>query len=208
MTESDPWPTIHAERRALAADLADMTDDQWATPSLLPGWTVGDVLAHMTSTAHMSTPRFVGAFVASGFRFHDMSRKHIREEQQAGPRGVLSRFSSLADANGRPPGPVDTMLTEVLVHAEDIRRPLGVAHANPTDACVRVASFLRGSDLLIHGKSRAAGLRLRATDTDWSTGEGPEVAGPAMSLAMAVAGRPQAIDDLSGDGVDVLRSRS
>jgi uncharacterized protein (TIGR03083 family) len=99
------------------------------------------------------------------------------------------------------------MLTEVFVHAEDIRRPLGIAHQYDPQAAVRVAEFLRGSNLLIHGKSRAAGLRLRANDTDWSAGDGPDVEGPVMSLVLAVAGRPQAIDDLSGDGVETLRSR-
>ena len=47
MTELEPetplrraagaWPLVHAERAALAADLADLTDDQWAAPSLCAG---------------------------------------------------------------------------------------------------------------------------------------------------------------------------
>jgi uncharacterized protein (TIGR03083 family) len=207
MATTDPWPAIHAEREALAKDLADVTPDQWGTPALVPRWTVRDVLAHMTSTAQMSTGRFFAAYAGSGFRFHQMSEKHIREEERLDPPRQLSKFASLADSNGAPPGPVDTMLTEVFVHSEDIRRPLGITHAYDTAAAVRVAEFLRGSNLLIHGKTRAAGLLLRATDTDWSAGEGPEVAGPVMSLVLAVAGRPQAIDDLSGDGVATLRSR-
>jgi hypothetical protein len=31
------WQQIHAERAALAADLADLTDQQWVTPSLCAG---------------------------------------------------------------------------------------------------------------------------------------------------------------------------
>lgn len=207
MAETDPWPAIHAERAALARDLADMTPEQWTTPSLVPRWTVRDVLAHLTSTAHMSTGTFLAAYAGSGFRFHRMSDKRIRDEEQLDPPRQLAKFASLADSHGAPPGPVDTMLTEVFVHSEDIRRPLGIAHAYDSGSAVRVAEFLRGSNLLIHGKSRAAGLRLRATDTDWSAGDGPEVAGPVMSVVLAVAGRPQAIDDLSGAGVATLRSR-
>jgi hypothetical protein len=67
------------------------------------------------------------------------------------------------------------MTGETLVHAEDIRRPLGIAHADPIDALSRVANFYRESNLLIGGKDRLAGLTLRATDTDWTTGSGPEV---------------------------------
>ena len=47
----DIWPVVHAERRALAADLAALTPEQWQTPSLCTGWSVHDVLAHMVATA-------------------------------------------------------------------------------------------------------------------------------------------------------------
>ena len=43
---SDMWSTVAAERGALAADLADLSDQQWKTPSLCDGWTVREVLAH------------------------------------------------------------------------------------------------------------------------------------------------------------------
>jgi hypothetical protein len=94
-----------------------------------------------------------------------------------------------------------------VIHAEDIRRPLGVGHAYPPAAVVRVADFLKGSNLLIGTKNRIAGLRLRATDAEWSTGDGPEVSGPVLSLLLAMTGRAAALADLSGDGPPALRSR-
>jgi hypothetical protein len=33
-----PWPVIHAERAALADDLAALALDRWRTPSLCAGW--------------------------------------------------------------------------------------------------------------------------------------------------------------------------
>ena len=45
-------------------------------------------------------------------------------------------------------------------------------------------------------------------DADWSHGTGPEVKGPILSLVMAMTGRTVADDDLAGDGVATLRSRS
>jgi len=93
------------------------------------------------------------------------------------------------------------------VHSKDIRGPLGIAHAYPTDALVRVADFYKGSNLIIGAKSRIEGLTLTATDTDWSTGGGPEVRGPMLSLVMAMTGRSAVLPDLSGDGVDTLRGR-
>jgi hypothetical protein len=70
-----------------------------------------------------------------------------------------------------------------------------------------MVGFYRGSNLLIGGKKRAAGLTLRATDADWSAGSGPEVTGPVVSLMMAIVGRQAAVDELSGDGVATLRQR-
>lgn len=49
--------------------------------------------------------------------------------------------------------------------------------------------------------------RLRATDAEWSTGAGPEVSGPLLSLLLAMTGREVALNDLSGDGVATLRQR-
>ena len=63
---SSPWPTIHAERKALAADLESLSDQQWNTPSLCEGWTVRDVLAHMTSAAVMTPPKFFAKLAGSG----------------------------------------------------------------------------------------------------------------------------------------------
>ena len=49
---------------------------------------------------------------------------------------------------------------------------------------------------------------LRATDTEWSHGTGAGVSGPILSLVMVMTGRKEPLDDLSGDGVGTLRSRS
>ena len=45
------WPTIASERHTLAEDLGGFSETQWSEPSLCTGWTVRDVLAHMTATA-------------------------------------------------------------------------------------------------------------------------------------------------------------
>lgn len=206
MSES-PWPTIHAQRQALADDLAGLSPEQWQAPSLCAGWTVQDVVGHMVATARMTPPRFFGHFAGSGFNFDKMAAKDIAAETTGGPAGTLAGFRDTMSRTTAPPGPIDAMLGEALVHPEDIRRPLGIKHEYPTDAVVRVLDFFKKSNLLIGSKSRIAGLTLRATDADWSHGSGPEVTGPAHSLLMAMTGRKAAIDDLSGEGVETLRSR-
>jgi uncharacterized protein (TIGR03083 family) len=197
------WSVIHAERGALAGDLAKLTDVQWATPSLCPGWSVRDVLVHLTVTAKSTPLSFLGRFVASGFRFHSMSEQNIRRERKATPAEDLAEFKRVQNRTSSPPGPPDTWLGEVIVHSEDIRRPLGIAHRYPDEALTRVATFYTRSNLLIGGKSRVADVHLRATDVGWSAGSGPEIAGPLLSLVLLITGRP-APADLSGDGLASL----
>ena len=207
MAAASPWPTIHAERAALADDLAGLTEEQWRTPSACGGWSVLDVLGHMTATAKMTPPGFFAAMVAAGFRFPVMAAKGIARETASGPAAALAEFRRIVPASSHPPGPVESWLGETIVHSEDIRGPLGIAHAYPTDAVVRVAGFYQGSNLLIGSKKRIAELTLRATDAEWSTGTGPEVSGPALSLLLAMTGRPAGLAGLSGEGLATLRSR-
>jgi len=206
MPES-PWPVIHAERTALADDLAGLSDEQWKTPSLCSGWTVQDVVGHMVATARMTPPKFLGHFFGSGFNFDKMAAKDVAAETAGGPAATLAALREVTPRTTAPPGPIDAMLGEALVHPEDVRRPLGIKHEYPTDAVVRVLDFFKKSNLIIGSKNRISGVTLRATDVDWTHGSGPEVTGPAHSLLMAMTGRKDALADLSGDGVDTLRSR-
>lgn len=203
----DVWSTIHTERKALAADLSGLSEQAWSTPSLCQGWAVRDVLAHMTAASKMSAPRFFTQLVASGFRFEGVQAKGIAAERGASGADTLANFQAQVDSKGRPPGPLDTMLGEVLVHSEDIRRPLGIKHEYPMDALTSAAGFFAKSNVIIGTKNRIAGLRLRATDIAWTRGDGPEVEGPMLPLLMAMTGRKEALDDLSGDGVETLRGR-
>jgi len=205
---SDVWPTIHAERTALADELASLNEEQWRTPSLCSGWSVRDVLAHMTATAKMTPPKFFGKLIAVGFRFDRFFAREIERENDAGSAtDVLSEFRRVSSRTSAPPGPRVTWLGETIVHAEDIRRPLGIAPSYPMDALVPVADFSKGSNLLMGAKQRIAGLTLAATDTTWSTGSGPVVSGPMQSLLLALTGRPVTLDELSGDGLNTLRGR-
>jgi uncharacterized protein (TIGR03083 family) len=207
MPKVDVWPTVHAERKALAADLDGLDDAGWGTVTLCSEWTVRDVVAHMTATSKLSGAQFFPKLLASGFSLKRMQAKDIATERGSSPGDTLARFRTQVDSTGHPPGPLDTILGEVIVHSADIRRPLGIAHQTPTDAVAQVADFYRGSNLIIGGKRRIAGLTLQATDSDWSTGSGPVVSGPVLSLLLALTGRKAALDDLSGEGVATLRSR-
>lgn len=207
MAKVDVWTTIPAERKALADDLSSLTDEQWDTKSLCSEWTVRDVLAHMTATAKISPGTFFGKLISSGFSLARVQAKDIARERGSSPADTLANFKAVVGSKKHPPGPNDTWLGEVVIHSSDIRRALGIDHQFPADAVVQVADFYKGSNLIIGAKKRIAGLQLRATDADWTTGDGPEVAGPIASLVMAMTGRKAALVDLKGDGVSELTAR-
>ena len=209
MAGIDIWPVVHDERAALAAELASASlgEEQWSGSSQCTGWSVRDVLAHMTATAKMTPGKFFPKLVGSGFSFDKVQAKGIAAERGASGADTLVRFQAVIGEEKKPPGPKDTVLGETIIHAEDIRRPLGLEHSYPEAALVEIADFYKGSNLIIGTKRRIDGLALRATDTGWSHGDGPEVTGPMLPLLLAMAGRKGVLHELSGDGVEALRQR-
>ncbi len=205
---SNMWKTIAAERGALADDLVGLSEKEWSARSLCQGWTVEDALAHMTSTAAMTPAKFFGAFLGAGFDFAKFAERGIARHRGSSPAETLENFRAQQHSTSSPPGPKLSWLGETIVHAEDIRRPLGIRHTYPTDAVVSVLDFFKGSNTLLGTKDRISGLTLRATDTDWSHGSGPLVEGPVLSLLMGATGRVSALDELTGEGVATLRERS
>jgi uncharacterized protein (TIGR03083 family) len=208
MATTSPWPLIHAEREALLADLGTLTGEQWATQSLCANWTVRDVLGHIIATAKMTPPQFFAALAGTGFRFNAMNEKNISRAATPNPSDGLAELRRHLKDTTHPPGPVEAMLGEAVIHSADIRRPLGISREYPEEALTRVANFFKGSNLLIGAKRRIEGLTLLATDTGWTTGSGPEVTGPHLSLILAMTGRSAALADLSGEGVGTLKSRT
>lgn len=207
MTDSI-WPVIHTERATLADDLADLTPDQWASPSLCSEWNIHQVLAHLLSAAKMTPARFLTRFAAAGFAFDRFAAGQVALEAAGGPAATLAAFRAAQRRSTAPPGPKDTWLGEAFVHGEDIRRPLGIKHSYPLPFVARAIALYARSNAIIGGRTRVEGLTLTATDTDFSVGHGPVVEGPAVCLLLAASGRKSALEELSGPGVQRLRQRS
>jgi uncharacterized protein (TIGR03083 family) len=205
----DTWDMIRDERASLVEALEALSADAWDRPSLLAGWTVRDVVAHLIATAQLTPPAFFAGMVGSGFKFHSFSAKRIAAVRSGRSGADLVRiYRSLIDARTAPPGPAASWLGETVVHGEDVFRSLGGYRDHPVEHVTAVANFYSRSNLLIGAKSRIDGVTLVATDADWSYGAGPQASGPAIAIVMAMCGRTVALDDLSGAGVDVLRTRS
>ena len=201
---SSTWDLIHAERRQLIEDLQPVTADQWRTISLCPKWTVHQTLGHVVALTKQTPLKLFGKFAASGFRFNVMADKDVAAQTSGTPAQTLAELRTHVDDTTSPPGPVDSWIGEMVVHGQDIRRPLGITYSPPVTTTRQVADFYKNSNLLIGSKNRIAGVRVVATDTDWSHGSGPEVSGPILSLVLAMTGRRVALSDLTGDGVEPL----
>lgn len=203
----DLWPLIFAERAALAEDLGALTDEQWSTPSLCAGLTVREVLAHLTAGASDNPVVWFAGVLRNRFDFDANVAQRLAKRLGDAPADTLRRFRGVRASRTKAPIPVAAMLGEIVVHGEDIRRPLGVVRAYPAGVLERVAAFYAGSDLMLPSATRARGLRLRATDGAFAAGDGPEVAGPTVALVMALTGRDDYLAELTGPGLAEFASR-
>ncbi len=97
-------------------------------------------------------------------------------------------------------------LTDGMIHQQDVRRPLGPPREIPAERIVPVLHFALFAPV-VRGILRVRGVRLVATDLDWSFGSGPEARGPAESLLMVIAGRRGVVPELSGPGTAKLTER-
>jgi uncharacterized protein (TIGR03083 family) len=203
----DTWAMYDAERAALVEDLAGLEAAQWDVQSLCSEWKVRHVVAHLVYGADVNSAFFVG-LVRNGLNFN---RYMARQALAAGAAPPDALLAALRERTGRHTTPPMTkplnMLIDTVCHSADVRRPLRIQRSLPHETFVEVANGLGGVGFPLATKKRIAGLRLVADDVDWSSGAGPQIEGPMESLILAMAGRPAGLEDLTGDGLDVLRSR-
>ncbi|HEY8045350.1 MAG TPA: maleylpyruvate isomerase family mycothiol-dependent enzyme [Streptosporangiaceae bacterium] len=207
MKSEETWKHIHSERAQMADTWATLSAGQWAAQSWCQGWSVQDTGGHIVAAAEQTPVNFYKEMASAGFRFNVFTDRGARRLASIGPDELVRRLRARTSTTNHPPAPVMAMLGEIVVHGEDIRRPLGLKHQPPEAALLAVADSWKNSNLLIGAKRRITGLRLRATDTEWQHGDGPEVSGPLLSLILAMTGRTAVHPDLSGEGVTELAAR-
>ncbi|WP_250008333.1 maleylpyruvate isomerase family mycothiol-dependent enzyme [Actinoplanes sp. M2I2] len=201
------WSAIHAERAALAADLAPLSDAEWRRRSLCGEWTVEDVVAHLTAAASVGPLRWIRSIVGARFDADLHNQRRLAEHRGATPAETLERFRAVVTSTTAAWGPLPAWLGETVVHGEDVRRPLGLTRTPPVEVVTTVARFYAARDFAVNSRTAVRGLRLEATDGPFSTGEGPLVTGTTLALTMAMAGRRAYDGDLTGPGVEVLQAR-
>ena len=195
------------ERRDLADFLETLTPQQWESPSLCQGWRVRDVVAHVVSyegTGPVALARRVarGRFLVD--RINAVALDEHRQDdphqlirllrQHAAPTGLTAAFG------GR------IALVDGLMHHQDIRRALDRPRDVPAErlrAALPFALVAPPVKALWHVR----GVKVVATDIDWSGGVGPEARGTAEAVLMVMGGRRGVARELSGPGADRLVKR-
>ncbi|MFF5174769.1 maleylpyruvate isomerase family mycothiol-dependent enzyme [Micromonospora sp. NPDC000089] len=202
-------PLIAAERRRMA-DLVDtLTPEQLAAPSLCTQWTVREVIGHVLAPLVTRPLSTLPLLARSGFRLHRFNAELGRLVGDRPPGELAAALRAQAENPFAPPvvGHFG-QLTDLQVHRQDIRRPLGLpADLLPEPLRVSLGFVMSRRAVGFTDRRRVAGLRFEAADLDWAHGTGPTVRGTGEALLMALTGRPVALTDLGGDGAAVLRGR-
>ena len=205
---------VDAERRALIETLEPLTDEQWQAPSLCQGWRVIDVAAHLAWAPVLGPAAGVVALARHGFSANRTIAGSAVAWSARGREAILGQLERNRETGARPIGmPEVAALADAVVHAIDVRRPLGLAHPVPSAAVAPVADFALATrwplSTVIGGstRQRVAGVRLVVPEAGWEHGAGPEVSLSSDAAMRLTYGRPVAADELFGEGAPLLRSR-
>ncbi|MGH3736476.1 MAG: maleylpyruvate isomerase family mycothiol-dependent enzyme [Micromonosporaceae bacterium] len=207
MVKPDLMALATQERTELAEFLATLSPEQWDAPTLCSEWRVRDVVAHMFSYEELDRRGTFLRFAKGWFWPGRVNQVGVEEYATRTPRELLT----LVRANLRPRGLTAGFggmiaLVDGTIHHQDIRRPLGMPREIPAERLLPVLRLVfRAPQTRAFGRAR--GLRLVATNLDFTHGAGPEVRGPAESILMAITGRHGVVDELSGPGQPTLAFR-
>ncbi|WP_169251088.1 maleylpyruvate isomerase family mycothiol-dependent enzyme [Brevibacterium sp. 'Marine'] len=208
------WSTVSRERLSLADTLDTLTPEQWAAPSLCSEWSVQDVAAHlaMTPTAPTLGQIVVGILHSRGDLWA-FGRDIAREYAQRPTDQIITELRRTADSRHLPPltNP-DNALLDIIVHGQDIARPLGIDRMIPTSAGLAAFAHAWSMGWPFHAQRRLRGIRLSATDAklsasdaNFAVGSGELIEGRLGDLLLLVTGRTEAaLPHLSGPGISLL----
>ncbi|MEU7896913.1 maleylpyruvate isomerase family mycothiol-dependent enzyme [Nonomuraea sp. NPDC049152] len=207
MDRDEVWQAIDHERSGLADLFDELSEEEWATPSLCEGWRVRDVAAHLT-LAHIGLLTAVLAMLRARGDMNRMIHDTAVRQAELPVRqyGVLLR--EMVGSRRKAPVISDLEpLIDVLVHGQDIAIPLGRDRTMPAGPAAAAATRVWTMGGPFHAQRKLEGLELVATDCSWSVGRGLRVEGTIGAILLLLAERRAALSQLSGPGLADLQSR-
>jgi uncharacterized protein (TIGR03083 family) len=200
------------ELASISEFLHGLSDEQWDHDSLCRGWRVRDVISHMTLGYTTPLLPMVGKVAKYGFNVPKASAEESAAYGSAHtPAQILAVFDTIPKEHvhkgiSRMIKPQEGLVDHI-VHHQDVRRPLGLPRQVPEVRLIAALDAAPAISGFVGAKKRAAGLKLVATDVEWSHGDGPEVHGTGEAILLALTGRSVVLDELTGDGVAALSER-
>jgi uncharacterized protein (TIGR03083 family) len=201
------WVLVHAERAALSEDLSGLTAEQWRHRTLCGQWDVEDVVAHLIAAASLNQWRWARSMLAARFRVDEHNERQMVKHRGLTPAETLERFHAVIGSTTAPSAHTPAYLGEVIVHAQDIRQPLGLPRTPGIDGLTAVAEFFARRNFAVKSRTTVADLRVCADDGPFAAGDGAKITGSTLALVMSMAGRASYVDQLDGPGLPTLRSR-
>lgn len=205
---------VRRERRGFLDTLGSLSTQQWDEQSLCSGWRIIDVAAHLAWAPVLGPAAGAAAMVRNGFSVNRMIAATAVGWSARGQVAIMDQLERNLETGAKPIGmPTVAALADAVVHGIDVRRPLGLTHPIPADALGPVSEFVLQTPWPLSGVvggnagRRVAGVRLVASDVDWSRGDGPDVNASAEAIARLLYGRRLTAEELSGPGAQILRSR-
>ncbi len=197
------WELAAKARRDFADMIETLTPEQLQQQSQCGAWTAEGVLAHITSFVETGLGGFVGTMVKSKFDFDKVSVSMANTQLQRSVPEVLASLRSQATKSAAMPMfPEEMTVTDIAIHTQDVRRPLGLPGALDDKVLRTALDFMttnKKAKMMVTNKS-LDGVRLVANDMDWSYGTGAEITGTGEAILMALGNR-DVLDELSGKGL-------
>ncbi len=200
---SAAWELAGKTRSDFADMIESLDESQLAASTYCEAWTAKQVAGHIVSFVEMSLPTMMVSMAKGGF---NADKAWVANAIKYADQPVADIVRKIRENAQKPSAiksfPAELTTTDVVIHTQDVRRPLGLDGVPSADAVRTALDFCT-----VHAKAKMMvdpkhieGLRLEATDMDWSWGDGDLVSGPAEAILLGINRRP-VHDDLDGEGV-------
>jgi uncharacterized protein (TIGR03083 family) len=187
VTDLQSWvaPTYNG----LADLLATAPAESWDAPSLCEKWQVRHVVAHVTMPTRLTPEQFGAEIAAAGGDFGLLSDTVAARDASLPVTDHLARLRSPLLHGWQPPGGgAAGALSHAVIHSLDVTVALDRPAVAPAEAVIAILDQLTAANGVIFGLD-LTGVRLEATDTDWSWGTGEAVRADSGHLAALLSGR-------------------
>ncbi len=178
-------PTLDGLADLLVAE----PDHAWDAPSLCEKWLVRHVVAHVTMPVRMTPEQYATEMAAARGDFTVVSDTVAERDGALPTAELLDHLRSPSLHAWQPPGGGAVgALSHAVIHSLDVTIPLERPTVAPPEALVNLLDQLTASEGSWFGLDLTH-VRLEATDTDWSWGDGQPVRADSGALVSLLGGR-------------------